>query len=472
MNKLFNTDYYKITHPLQYPKKSEYIYSYGESRGGKFDFTLFYGLQGFMIEYLQGQFVTQEDIDEAALFYQQGFGFDYFNREGWEYILKEHGGFLPVVIKAVREGSIVPTNNVLFTIENTDPKVPWLTQFLETSLLRGVWYPTTVATLSRQFKNIIQEYADKTGCEASPFGLLDFGARGVSSHESAGIGGSAHLVNFLGTDTVEGVRYAMRYYNAPVCGFSVFATEHSTTTIYGKEGELEAFTHFLNTVPDDATISIVIDSYDPENAVKNLLGGVLKEKILDRKGKTVFRPDSGNIIKVPAEVVGWLKDIFGGTINFKGFFELNPKVSVLQGDGCSIEVAPKILDNLVENEYATSNVIFGMGGKLLQGVDRDTQKWAVKVSSSVIDGKRMKVFKDPVSDPEKRSKAGLMKLVKMQKNALDINEGFGYKTLTEDYPLFHDFQDELVEVFRDGKVLNEQTFEEIKARANSKKIND
>lgn len=465
MNKLFNVDYYKITHHLQYPKKSEYIYSYGESRGGAFNFTLFHGLQAFIIDYLQGQFVTQEDINEAADFYKQGFGFDYFNREGWEYILKEHGGRLPIEIKAVAEGSIVPTGNVLFTIENTDPNVPWLTQFIETSLLRGVWYPTTVATLSKEFKNILQKYADKTGCEVSPFGLLDFGARGVSSHESAAIGGAAHLINFLGTDTVEGVRHAMRFYNAPVCGFSVFASEHSTTTIYGKEGELEAFTHFLDSAPDEATISIVIDSYDPESAVKNLLGGVLKEKILSRRGKTVFRPDSGDIVKVPTEVVGWLKDIFGGTLNKKGFFELNPKVSVLQGDGCSINVAPKILDNLVEYEYATSNVIFGMGGKLLQGVDRDTLQWAIKVSSAVVDGKRIGVFKDPVGDKSKASKKGRLKLIKSQKS-IDNPNDWEYKTVSEGDVLFHDYVDQLVPVFLNGELLVDQNFADIRKRAN------
>jgi nicotinamide phosphoribosyltransferase len=454
MNKLFNTDYYKVTHHLQYPKGTQRVFSYAESRGGKFDFTLFFGLQGFLKQYLCGKFVTQKDIDEAESFYKAGFGFDYFNKAGWQYILDRHEGRLPIRIKAVNEGKIVPTKNVLLTIENTDENVPWITQFVETMLLRGIWYPTTVATVSKQFKNIVKKYADLTGCDVSPFQLCDFGGRSVSSHESAGIGGAAHLVNFLGTDTVEGVRYAMENYGADVCGFSVMATEHSTTVIYGRENELQAYEHFLNVAPDNAILSIVIDSYDTENAVKNLLGGKLKNKILARNGKTVFRPDSGDVTTVPVDVVKWLWEIFGGSVNEKGYRTLNPKVGVIQGDGVSLESLPLILENLTKEGFATSNLIFGMGGKLLQAdVNRDTLKWAIKTSAAKVNDKWVDVWKDPVTDQGKISKKGRLKLIK--------NEQDQFETVPESAP----GEDLLVEVFLNGEVVKEYKFDEIRENA-------
>lgn len=229
---ILNSDSYKFSQYNQYPPGTEYVYSYIESRGGSWNDTVFFGLQAFIKEYLSEP-ITQRDIDFASeLITAHG---EPFNRAGWEYILNTHGGRLPVTIRAVPEGTIVPIKNVLATIENTDPKCFWLTSFLETALLRAIWYPTTVATNSYESKKIILQALEKTGDPSTiDFKLHDFGARGVSSMESAAIGGAAHLVNFLGTDTISGILFAREYYNAGIAGFSIPASEHSVACSYGK----------------------------------------------------------------------------------------------------------------------------------------------------------------------------------------------------------------------------------------------
>ena len=208
INTLFLTDSYKISHHLQYPPDTTRLFSYFESRGGKWDKTLFFGLQIILKKYLTGVVVTQQMIDEADVFFRQHFGTDIFNRAGWELIVTRHGGKLPVRIRAVPEGSIVPVKNVLFTVENTDPDLAWLTNYLETLLVQ-TWYPMTVATNSWACKQVIKTYLERTADQPDKAGLEfklhDFGFRGVSSVETAGIGGAAHLVNFLGTDTLAGI---------------------------------------------------------------------------------------------------------------------------------------------------------------------------------------------------------------------------------------------------------------------------
>lgn len=231
---LLNVDSYKVGMNLMYPPDTQYVYSYIESRGGQYDKTVMFGLQSFILEYLTTPF-TQEDLDFAATFWS-AHG-EPFNYDGWKYILDTHGGKLPLRIRAVEEGMVVPFKNVLATVENTDPNVPWLTTWVETAMLRAIWYGTTVASQSWAIKQIIKNYLEKSGTpESIGFKLHDFGARGVSSFESAGLGSSAHLVNFMGTDTVTGILYAHEYYGADLTatGFSIPASEHSISSCYGR----------------------------------------------------------------------------------------------------------------------------------------------------------------------------------------------------------------------------------------------
>lgn len=450
-NFILATDFYKHTHWLQDPKGTTAKFTYIESRGGRFDKTRFFGLQAFLIQYLEGIVVEQWMIDDADSFLYEVFGHKYFNKEGWQKIVDVYGGHLPIAIYAVKEGTVVDGRNIIVAMETLDPELSWLGQFLETMLLRAVWYPTSVCTLSYYIRELVKKYADLTGSPINPFALNDFGARGVSSKESAGLGGMAHLVNFLGTDTGEGLVYARRFYGK-ANGYSVFATEHGTTTIWGKERELEAYTHFLNTAPDNAIVSIVIDSYNTEYATRNYIGTALKEKILSRAGKVVIRPDSGDPVEQAVMVANILWECFGGTWNANSYRVINPKVGIIYGDGINIDSMEEILIALMKAGFASENIVFGSGGALLQAHTRDDLKFAAKCCAAEIDNKWVDVYKDPVTDTGKKSKRGRLKLIKKDGE---------YKTVR----IEEEGENLLQLVFKLGKLYNVQTFGEVRNAA-------
>jgi nicotinamide phosphoribosyltransferase len=403
-NIMLLTDSYKISHYKQYPPNTTEIYSYFESRGGMFSHVTFFGLQYLLKNYLQGVVVTKEKIDEAEKIYAKHFGdASLFYRKGWEHILDNHGGKLPIKIKAVAEGSIVPTHNVMMTVENTDPASFWLTNFLETLLVQ-VWYGCTVATQSREIKKLILQYLQETGDPALvDFKLHDFGFRGVSSVESASIGGAAHLVNFKGSDTIAGLSFIQDYYNThEVFGFSIPAAEHSTITSWGRENEAMAYENMLNQY-SKGLVAVVSDSYDIYNACEKLWGEQLQNKILNREGTLVVRPDSGEPKEVVLKAVNILGEKLGYTTNAKGFKVLDPHIRVIQGDGVHYDSIGEILDNLKQHGWSADNIAFGMGGALLQKLDRDTQKFAFKCSCACVDGKERDVFKDPITDNGKEA---------------------------------------------------------------------
>lgn len=454
-NILLNSDSYKYSMPWQYPPGTEYVYSYIESRGGPWSHTVFFGLQAYLKEYLTTP-ITMEDIDEAEeIILANG---EPFYREGWEYILKEHDGYLPVVIKAVPEGTIVPVQNVLVTIENTDPKCFWLPTFLETSALRAAWYGTSVATNSWVSKNIIKRYLEKNGDtdlldkmhRTIDFKLHDFGSRGVSSLESASIGGAAHLVNFSGTDNVASLRFIRYYYNTRKVGFSVPAMEHSTVTSWGRENEVESYRNMIRNNAN-GIVSIVSDSYNIYEACK-MFGTVLKQDIIDNNVQLVVRPDSGTPHIIVRKCLDILNQYFGHTINNKGYKVLNG-VKVLQGDGIDHESIEKILEYVTSYAYSADNLLFGQGGQLLQGVTRDTQKWAMKCSAVRVNGEWRDVYKDPITDPGKSSKKGRVTLYK--------NPDGTFYSGREDWP-----ESALKTVFENGKLVTEYTFDEIRSNAN------
>ena len=469
-NILLLTDSYKPTHWKQLPKGVTILRSYLESRGGKFDNTLFYGLQYIIKEYLQGKVITLNKINRAKLFWDAHLGQGHFNMDGWLHILEKHNGHLPVIIKAVPEGTVVPTGNVLLTIENTDPEVPWLTNYLE-SLLLQVWYPITVGTLSREVKKVLVDYLVKTSDHDEneirgivSFMLHDFGFRGASSVESAGIGASAHLINFRGTDTVEGILLAQEYYNTlDMLAFSIPASEHSTITSWSEPLEVKAFENMLDQFPT-GLVACVSDSFDIIRACRDHWGTTLRDKILNRDGRLVIRPDSGDPVQTLKQIFHILWDKFGGTINKKGFKVIDPHVRVIQGDGVNYDSIIDILDMMVEEGFAAENIAFGMGGALLQKVDRDTQKFAIKCSSIVINGEEVEVQKNPIEINEKgervksfkKSKAGRLKL---------INNNGVFETIQH----CQDFSgDILVPIFENGLILKEWTFEEVRERAEVK----
>lgn len=463
-NLLLLADAYKYSHYKLYVPGTTKIYSYLESRGGMFDETVFYGLQYFLKEYIQGVAFTKADVDEAEQLLNEVFGRKgVFKRENFDYILQQYGGKLPVRIKAVPEGSVVPVKNILLSIENTDPKCFWLTNFLET-LLMQVWYPATVATLSREVKKIVQQYYELTSDEKSfsgiDFVLNDFGFRGVSSVESAGLGGSAHLINFMGSDTVYASKFARYYYNAQkTYGMSVPATEHSIMTLLGAEGERKVFEHVLDAYPQ-GLLACVSDSYNIFNAVENLWGDELKDKVLQRKGTLVIRPDSGDPVKTLLKVFEILFDKFGFTINQKGYKVLPDQVQVIQGDGVDYDSIGTIYQHLTAQGIAAQNLVLGMGGALLQKVNRDTQKFALKCAYAEVNGVGVNVKKSPVEMNEKgeiissfkTSKSGRLKLLETESGLQTVSEAETGSDLLET-------------VFENGNITRDHTFEEIRDRA-------
>lgn len=448
-------DSYKYSQFNQYPPKTTTVFSYIESRGGTYDATVFFGLQMFLLEYMQDP-ITMQHIDEAEqLILAHG---EPFNREGWEYILREHGGRLPIIIKAVPEGTVVGTKNVLVTIVNTDPNCYWLTSFMETAILRAVWYPTTVATNSYENKKQILKALEKTGDPSTiGFKLHDFGARGVSSKESAGIGGVAHLVNFMGTDTVTALEYAQDYYDADMAGFSIPAMEHSTVTSWGRQHEVDSYRNMLkqNAKPG-GLVACVSDSYDIFKACE-LWGTELKQDVLDSGATVVVRPDSGDPADVVLKCLKILDKHFGHTVNSKGYKVLN-NVRVLQGDGINHQTIKSIIFTITMAGYSVDNVAFGQGGALLQIVNRDDQKFAMKCSAAEVDNEWVNVFKDPITDQGKKSKKGRMILV---------TDGHSYETITTEDPRYEALldQDVLREVFVNGEIVLTYTFDEVRANA-------
>lgn len=462
-NIIIDTDSYKASHYLQYPPGTTSMFSYIESRGGEYQNTVFFGLQYYLKKYLSHR-VTVEEVEEAKEFFE-AHG-EPFNYEGWMYIAKELEGKLPVRIRAVPEGSVVPTHNILVSIESTDPKVFWVVSWIETMLLR-VWYPINVATRSHKIRGIILEAlkasSDDPDAEIS-FKLHDFGSRGVSSQESAAIGGAAHLVNFMGSDTVVGVRCANKFYNTKMAGFSIPAMEHSSVTSWGKENEVEAYRNMLKqTAKPGGLVACVSDSYNLWNACSHLWGEQLKDEVIKSGATVVVRPDSGNPPAVVLRTAQLLDEKFGSVVNSKGYKVLN-NVRIIQGDGINEHSIQEILDNLLDHDYSASNIAFGMGGALLQQHNRDTLKFAMKCSHiyRTVHGEQVSVdvFKDPITDHGKVSKAGRLDLIR------DMSGNWStVKLADKEQHLLTVMQT----VYENGKILVDQDFETIRSRAKAGK---
>jgi len=453
-NLILATDSYKHSHFRQYPPETRAISAYVEARPNDVaDDVLFMGLQPFLIDYLAKP-VTMGDIDEAeAICAAHGVP---FNRAGWEIVVREHRGFLPLAIHALPEGMIVPTGVPLVQVETTDPRLPWLATFIETTLLRAIWYPSTVATISRQCRTVIAAGLAQTSDDPAgqlPIKLHDFGARGVSSGESAGLGGMAHLVNFMGTDTMEALLAARRYYDADMAGFSIPAAEHSTITSWGRAREAEAYANMLDAF--DGVVAVVSDSYDLDAAVAGLWGGTLRDKVLARDGTLVVRPDSGDPVETPVRTIAALWAAFGGTVNARGYRVLDPHVRVIQGDGMTPASIARLVARLVEEGFAIDNIAFGMGGGLLQQVNRDTLRFAMKANAMRdAQGIWHDIAKAPATDPAKASKAGRHAVVRRDGRlvAARADAVAGADNL-------------LQPVWRDGVLLVRHSFADLRARA-------
>ncbi|NML32794.1 nicotinate phosphoribosyltransferase [Paraburkholderia antibiotica] len=464
-NPILNTDSYKASHYLQYPPEASAMFSYIESRGGRYERTLFFGLQMLLKEYLCRP-ITEPMIAQARAFF--GVHGEPFNEAGWRHVVEQYGGYLPVRIRAVPEGSVVPTHNVLVTVECDDPQVFWLASYLETMLLR-VWYPITVATQSWHLRQLIRAALLRSSDDLSqlPFKLHDFGARGVSSAESAAIGGAAHLVSFMGSDTVLGVIAANHYYNDDMAAFSVPAAEHSTITSWGREREVDAYRNMIERFSKPgAIVSVVSDSYDLFAAL-DAWGGELKQAVLDSGGTLVIRPDSGDPRTIVLQTLHALDASFGSAANGKGRRVLN-NVRVIQGDGVNPDSIAAILAAMDEAGFAADNIVFGMGGALLQQINRDTQRFAMKCSAIRLGEEWHDVSKDPVTDHGKRSMKGRLTLLRHRRTG-------EYRTVTlpvawDEHTVAGEWDDALVTVFDSGRLLVDMSLAEVRERAQAHEV--
>ena len=412
INRIIDTDSYKASHWLQYPPNTTRAFFYLESRGSERDYTetVFFGLQYILKHYFVEKF-TQAMVEEAKEVVEaHGLTFNY---DGWTNLIAKHNGKLPLRIRAVAEGSVVSTHNVLMTVETTDDEFAWVGSWFETQLLR-IWYPITVATQSFYIKRDIYRFLRETADDADAeidFKVHDFGSRGVSSQETAAIGGAAHLVNFLGSDTMASLLLHRKFYNCEMAGFSIPAAEHSTITSWGRDDEIGAYRNMLkHFAKPNSTVAIVSDSWNIYHAVEKIWGEQLKKEVIDSGATIVIRPDSGEPVEVVSKVAAILGEKFGTTTNSKGYRVLK-NVRIIQGDGVNQESIRAILERLKAEGFSASNIAFGIGGSLLQKISRDTLKFAYKCSAIVTDGEWRDVYKQPITDAGKTSKRGRLDLI-------------------------------------------------------------
>ena len=462
INRIMMGDSYKYSHSPLYPDANN-MFDYIEARSTNvYDSTLWYGLQGILKEYFTTP-ITQKELNEAQEFAKfHGIPFDY---NMWSKIVKDYNGFIPVIIKAVPEGTLVPNKNVLASIELSTPdeEVFPVVSWMETFLMK-VWYTCNVATRSFYVKKALIEMGKLTSEEPFvDFQYHNFGDRGSSSVESAYLGGAAHLTCFKGTDNFHTIKYINDIYgdDKGTIGYSIPASEHSTVTSWGKENEFKMVMNHLEVNKGKPLIAAVGDSYDIYTFTEKVTSGEFKFKIESPEyPMLVIRPDSGN----PKDVILNMLHIMESNkvdydINKKGY-KVWRKYRIIWGDGIDEETIRDILTTVILKGYSTENISFGSGGWLMQVHNRDTLGFAIKCSNiTLVDGTEVEVFKDPITDKGKKSKKGKLTLAKNRNGVFrtvkleELNEGSEYTEV-------------LKPIFINGKLENELTFEQIRAKVN------
>lgn len=465
LNNINDTDSYKLSHFLLYEDDLEYMESYLESRGGEFDECTLFGLQYVVHRYLSKP-ITAEDIDEMER--DANAHGEPFNREGWTHVLNAYGGMLPITIRAIPEGTVVPVKNAIMVVRGPkDRKCAWIVNWLETQLSR-LWEPSTIAIASRELKKVWMHYLELSSDDPAAevgFKHHDFGARGVTCREQASIAGAAHLLSFLGTDTLAGVKFAQHYYNEEMPGFSIPATEHSTMTIPGKERERETLIRWIRKTlverklpPGYPKLSACVgDTWDIFNFVKTVCDPEVFD-LIDRSGGTlVIRPDSGNPLVIIPQLLNTIQSILPHRVvaNSKGFKVLPPCLRLIWGDGINRRTMREILEQVMSSGWSVSNIAFGSGGGLLMDFNRDTQRFAFKCSYAVVGGRPVNVSKDPVTDRGKKSKEGRLDLVKV--------DGRYSTVVLADGMEFHP-DTVMVTYFENGHITYNTTFAAVRAR--------
>lgn len=428
MNPLHQIDFYKAGHIYQYPKGTTLVHSNLTARSSKLanvknpeNQVVFFGLQHFIDKFLRKSFYYDffcESKEVVVGHYERRMR----NALGEGVIDTKHIealhdlGYLPIKIRALPEGTLAPIGVPLLTIENTHPDFFWLTNYLETVMSSYLWKPIVSATTAYQYRKLMNKYCEETGGDPSfvQFQGHDFSFRGMSNPEDAALSGAAHLLSFVGTDTVPAIDLLEIHYLADsdteLVGCSVPATEHSVMCMGGKESEIETFQRLINQVYPKGIVSIVSDTWDFWKVVTEYTV-ILKNDIMTREGKVVLRPDSGDPVKIICGdpeaaidspeykgAVQCLWDIFGGTTTEKGFKVLDSHIGLIYGDSITYERAEAILEGLKAKGFASTNIVLGIGSFTYQHVTRDTYGLAVKSTYGEINGEPQIIFKDPKTD--------------------------------------------------------------------------
>lgn len=455
-NLLLNTDSYKLGVFLQYPKDTRAVSAFVTTRGNSFrPEVMFFGLQMFLKDYLSKP-ISRGDIEEAEeIARHHGQPFD---RNGWEHILNAHGGLLPLRIEALPEGAAIRRGVPVMQVVNTDPLVPWLTSYMETALLRAVWYPSTVATTAWRIRMAIQPFLDRTTDDPDglqPSRISDYGCRSTSSVEQAAIGGAAHLVHFHSSDSLPAILQARRFYKSSMPAQSIPAAEHGTIIAWGQPHETEAYSHMIDNFASFGGYSVVSDSFDLHNAVSEIWGKKLQTKVRAAGGVLVVRPDSGDPIETPVQVVAQLAYAFGTRLNGKGFKVLDGNVRVIQSDGVSIQDIQMILGRLEGMGFSSENISFGMGSGLLHKINRDTMSFTMRTSAVQDDkGQWRPVVRRPSNPQQKVSMAGRVAAI-----------ADGYDIMPIQLEDLGNRPNLLQPVWQDGELLVDWSLDEIRARA-------
>lgn len=481
INPLHCIDFYKTGHRSQYPKGTTEVYANFTPRSNKLanvptDKIVFFGLQYFIKDFLINTW--NEDFFEVP----KAIVLKKYKRRinyalGKDIISMDHIsalhdlGYLPIRIRALSEGTLVPMGVPVLTIVNTNPDFFWLTNYLETILSCYLWKPITSATVAYEYKKLLMHYANKTGTPLDfvQFQAHDFSFRGMCGPQDAASSGAGHALSFNGGDTVVAIDFLEEFYNADaekefILG-SIPATEHSVICMGQQEGELETFRRLLTEVYPNGLVSLVSDSWDFWKVVTEFMV-TLKDKILARDGKCVLRPDSGDPIKIlvgdPEALEGspeykgaveCLWDIFGGTITETGHKQLDSHIGLIYGDSITYDRAQKILSGLEAKGFASGNVVFGIGSYTYTYCTRDTFGFAIKATSGIVNGERRDIFKDPKTDSGvKKSLRGLLR-IERENGILKV----------------HDMQTEAQEahgllepIFEDGVLLKKYSLQEIR----------
>jgi nicotinamide phosphoribosyltransferase len=482
MNPLLLTDGYKTGHHQQYPKGTTLVYSNFTPRSNKYapkgcDQVVSFGQQMVMKQiheafekeffHLPKEHVCAEMKRELSMYLNTDYDVSHFEAL-WDL------QYLPIAVKAIPEGTLVPIKVPVLTIYNTHPDFYWVTNYLETILSNLLWKPMTSATIAHQYRKVLTKWQEKTDAEKSWFidwQGHDFSMRGMDSVEAVISSGVAHLTSFMGSDSLPAIYGARKYYGAegPVAG-SVNATEHSVMCAGGKEDEVETFRRLLETYPT-GILSVVSDTWDlwkvcTEHVV------TLKEEIMNRDGKLVIRPDSGDPVdilcgsdpvyatstKTPeqAGVIELLWDVFGGTVNEQGYKVLDPHIGAIYGDSITIERADEICRRLEAKGFASTNVVLGIGSFTYQYNTRDTFGFAMKATYVEVNGEGREIFKDPITDDgTKKSATGLLCVA---------TDNEGKLVLADKVSWDGEANGKLQTIYKDGKFSNVTDLETIRKR--------